>query len=76
MNESPSCRRAEAILSAGTSAPDFALRASPFRVVRLKELRGRPVVQNALESIVVPARSGRHPERAQRLVATAGEPRP
>lgn len=44
MSESKCHRRAEAILSAGTPAPYFALHASPFRVVRLMELRGRPVI--------------------------------
>jgi peroxiredoxin len=33
-----------AILSAGTPAPEFALRATPDQVLRLSELRGRPVI--------------------------------
>jgi peroxiredoxin len=35
---------APAILSAGTPAPDFALNATPDQVLRLSELRGRPVI--------------------------------
>src|ERR1700731_2691767 len=33
-----------AILGAGTRAPDFALNATPDQVLRLSELRGRPVI--------------------------------
>src|SRR6267143_1990160 len=33
-----------AILGAGTRAPDFALSATPDQVLRLSELRGRPVI--------------------------------
>ena len=33
-----------AILAAGTPAPDFALNVTPDQVLRLRELRGRPVV--------------------------------
>jgi peroxiredoxin len=33
-----------AILPAGTPAPDFALHATPDQVLRLSELRGRPVI--------------------------------
>jgi peroxiredoxin len=33
-----------AILGAGTPAPDFALHATPDQVLRLSELRGRPVI--------------------------------
>jgi peroxiredoxin len=33
-----------AILAAGTRAPDFALNATPDQVLRLSELRGRPVI--------------------------------
>jgi peroxiredoxin len=33
-----------AILGAGTPAPDFALNATPDQVLRLSELRGRPVI--------------------------------
>lgn len=36
-------RRAE-VLPAGTPAPDFALKATPDQVLRLSELRGRPVI--------------------------------
>lgn len=32
------------ILAAGTTAPDFALKSAPDKVVRLSELRGKPVV--------------------------------
>jgi peroxiredoxin len=32
------------ILSAGTQAPDFALNSAPDKVLRLSELRGKPVV--------------------------------
>src|SRR5258705_9562975 len=32
------------ILPAGTPAPDFALNATPDQVLRLSELRGRPVI--------------------------------
>lgn len=32
------------ILAAGTSAPDFALKSAPDKVVRLSDLRGKPVV--------------------------------
>jgi len=35
---------APAILGAGTPAPDFALNATPDQVLRLSELRGRPVI--------------------------------
>jgi peroxiredoxin len=35
---------AAAILGAGTPAPDFALNATPDQVLRLSELRGRPVI--------------------------------
>jgi peroxiredoxin len=35
---------APAILGAGTPAPDFALNATPNQVLRLSELRGRPVI--------------------------------
>src|SRR3954468_7347896 len=35
---------APAILGAGTPAPDFALHATPDQVLRLSELRGRPVI--------------------------------
>lgn len=36
--------RAPAILPAGTTAPDFGLKATPDQVFRLSELRGRPVI--------------------------------
>src|SRR5580693_6056469 len=32
------------ILAAGTPAPDFALHATPDQILRLSELRGRPVI--------------------------------
>ena len=32
------------ILAAGTAAPDFALHATPDQILRLSELRGRPVI--------------------------------
>lgn len=35
---------APAILGAGTPAPDFALNATPDQMLRLSELRGRPVI--------------------------------
>jgi peroxiredoxin len=44
MKKSDTFARAPAILGAGTPAPDFALRATPDQVLRLSELRGRPVV--------------------------------
>jgi peroxiredoxin len=37
-------RLAPQILPAGASAPDFALHATPDQVLRLSELRGRPVI--------------------------------
>lgn len=37
-------RLAPQILSAGAPAPDFALHATPDQVLRLSELRGRPVI--------------------------------
>lgn len=44
MAESDGARRAPNILPAGAQAPDFALNATPDQVLRLSELRGRPVV--------------------------------
>jgi peroxiredoxin len=44
MKESASAAHASAILGPGTSAPDFELRATPDQVLRLSELRGRPVI--------------------------------
>jgi len=44
MTESAIVRRAPSILSAGTPAPDFVLNATPDQVLRLSELRGRPVI--------------------------------
>ena len=44
MTESDIVRRAPSILPAGTPAPDFALNATPDQVLRLSELRGRPVI--------------------------------
>jgi hypothetical protein len=32
------------LLPAGTLAPDFALNATPDQILRLNELRGRPVI--------------------------------
>jgi peroxiredoxin len=42
--ESDAPRNGRNILPAGTPAPDFALKATPDQVLRLSELRGRPVV--------------------------------
>lgn len=44
MTESESVRSATALLSAGTPAPDFELRSAPDKVLRLSDLRGRPVI--------------------------------
>src|SRR5688572_28750790 len=44
MTESDGARSAPNILRAGAEAPDFALNATPDQVLRLSELRGRPVV--------------------------------
>jgi peroxiredoxin len=44
VKESESAQRAPNILPAGTQAPDFALNATPDQVLRLSELRGRPVI--------------------------------
>jgi peroxiredoxin len=44
MTESATSRTTPAILGAGTPAPDFALNATPDQVLRLSELRGRPVI--------------------------------
>jgi peroxiredoxin len=44
MTESDTVRRVPTILPAGTAAPDFALNATPDQVLRLSELRGRPVI--------------------------------
>jgi peroxiredoxin len=44
MTESDSTLRSPEILPAGTPAPDFALHATPDQVLRLSELRGRPVI--------------------------------
>jgi peroxiredoxin len=44
MTQPASSPHAPAILGAGTPAPDFALRATPDQVLRLGELRGRPVI--------------------------------
>ncbi|HEX9084968.1 MAG TPA: redoxin domain-containing protein [Gemmatimonadaceae bacterium] len=44
MTESDLVRHALEILPAGTPAPDFALNATPDQVLRLSELRGRPVI--------------------------------
>jgi peroxiredoxin len=44
MTQPATSTHAPAILGAGTTAPDFALRATPDQVLRLSELRGRPVI--------------------------------
>ena len=44
MSESDFDRLAPNILPAGVPAPDFALNATPDQVLRLSELRGRPVI--------------------------------
>ena len=44
MSESDFDRLAPNILPAGVPAPDFALSATPDQVLRLSELRGRPVI--------------------------------
>jgi peroxiredoxin len=44
MTDSNSVRRNAQILPAGTPAPEFALNATPNQVLRLSELRGRPVI--------------------------------
>jgi peroxiredoxin len=44
MTQSASSAQTSAILRAGTPAPDFALKATPDQMLRLSELRGRPVI--------------------------------
>ncbi len=44
MTEPATPAHGAAILGAGTPAPDFALNATPDQVLRLSELRGRPVI--------------------------------
>jgi peroxiredoxin len=44
MTDSNQVQRASKVLPAGTPAPDFALNATPDQVLRLSELRGRPVI--------------------------------
>jgi peroxiredoxin len=44
MTESDSAARAATLLPPGTQAPDFALSATPDQILRLSELRGRPVI--------------------------------
>src|SRR4051812_34062401 len=44
MTESRSIEGATAILSAGVPAPDFALSSAPDQILRLSDLRGRPVI--------------------------------
>jgi peroxiredoxin len=44
MTQSDTVRPASAVLAAGTPAPDFALNATPDQMLRLSELRGRPVI--------------------------------
>jgi peroxiredoxin len=44
MAQSNSVQSVADILPAGTPAPDFALNATPDQILRLSELRGRPVI--------------------------------
>jgi peroxiredoxin len=44
MTKPSTSAQAPAILDPGTPAPDFALNATPDQVLRLSELRGRPVI--------------------------------
>ena len=44
MTEPATPAHAPEILTAGTPAPDFALHATPDQILRLSELRGRPVI--------------------------------
>jgi peroxiredoxin len=44
MQQSATSAQPATILSPGTPAPDFALRATPDQTLRLSELRGRPVI--------------------------------
>lgn len=44
MTQPVTSAHAPAVLGAGTPAPDFALNATPDQVLRLSELRGRPVI--------------------------------
>jgi peroxiredoxin len=44
MSQSATSAQTASILDAGTPAPEFALRATPDQVLRLSELRGRPVI--------------------------------
>ena len=44
MTESDTDGRAAQLLPPGTQAPDFALNATPDQILRLSELRGRPVI--------------------------------
>src|SRR5688500_18549052 len=44
MTNSSTSAQAPALLGPGTPAPDFALHATPDQVLRLSELRGRPVI--------------------------------
>ncbi len=44
MTQTASSPHASEMLDAGTPAPDFALNATPDQVLRLSELRGRPVI--------------------------------
>jgi peroxiredoxin len=44
MIDSDSSEGAAAILSAGVAAPDFALSSAPNQILRLSDLRGRPVI--------------------------------
>jgi len=44
MTESTTPTHVAELLTAGTPAPDFALHATPDQILRLSELRGRPVI--------------------------------
>jgi peroxiredoxin len=44
MADSSSAQATTTILTPGTRAPDFALRAAPDKVLKLSDLRGRPVI--------------------------------
>jgi peroxiredoxin len=44
MTESKPAEGTTAILSAGVAAPDFALSSAPNQILRLSDLRGRPVI--------------------------------
>jgi peroxiredoxin len=44
MTQSETSAHRSAVLTPGTRAPDFALKATPDQMLRLSELRGRPVI--------------------------------